>query len=79
MQQQLGGGQQPSPLAQRGQVQQDQTHVFAPVVTGALMKKPKYPVSGGSIGVCVLCLGVPEAQDQEVSTPAGGAGEAPLS
>jgi hypothetical protein len=45
-----GGGQQPGPLVQPGQVQQYQTHVFAPVVTGAPMKKPKYSVSGSSIG-----------------------------
>jgi len=46
----LPGGQQPGPLVQPGQVQQYQTHVFAPVVTGAPMKKPKYSVSGSSIG-----------------------------
>jgi hypothetical protein len=45
-----GGGQQPGPLVQPGQVQQYQTHVFAPIVTGELMKKPKYSVSGSSIG-----------------------------
>jgi hypothetical protein len=51
LQQQLGGGgQQPGPLVQPGQVQQYQTHVFAPIVTGELMKKPKYSVSGSSIG-----------------------------
>ncbi|EDR01503.1 uncharacterized protein LACBIDRAFT_295563 [Laccaria bicolor S238N-H82] len=42
--------QPPGPLVQPGQVQQYQTHVFAPVVTGAPMKKPKYSVSGSSIG-----------------------------
>ena len=35
LQQQPGRGQQLSPLAQQGQVQQYQTHVFAPVVTCA--------------------------------------------
>jgi hypothetical protein len=45
-----GGGQQLGPLVQPGQVLQYQTHVFTPVVTGAPMKKPKYSVSGSSIG-----------------------------
>ncbi|EDR01656.1 uncharacterized protein LACBIDRAFT_333064 [Laccaria bicolor S238N-H82] len=51
-------GTQPGPLVQPGQVQQYQTHVFALVVMGAPMKKPKYSVSGSSIGgggsVCAL-------------------------
>ncbi|KIJ96325.1 hypothetical protein K443DRAFT_682397, partial [Laccaria amethystina LaAM-08-1] len=45
-----GGGQQLGPLVQPGQVLQYHTHVFAPVVTGAPMKKPKYSVSESSIG-----------------------------
>lgn len=64
LQQQPRAGQQLSPVAQQGQVQQYQTHVFAPVVTGAPMKNPKYPVGG----VCVLCLGVPDEKQEQVSS-----------
>jgi len=54
------------------EVQQYQTHVFAPVIMGAWIKKPKYSVSGSSIGggVWMLFLGMPEEeqkQKQEVS------------
>jgi hypothetical protein len=38
------------PLPQTGQLQTYQTHVFAPVVTGAPVKKTKFVGSGGSLG-----------------------------
>ncbi|KAF8870735.1 hypothetical protein BD779DRAFT_510911 [Infundibulicybe gibba] len=41
------------PLAQPGQVQTYQTHVFAPVVTGAPVKKSKFPVGGSGSTVAV--------------------------
>ncbi|KAF7416042.1 hypothetical protein PC9H_002786 [Pleurotus ostreatus] len=39
---------EPGPLPQPGQVQTYQTHVFAPVVTGAPVKKSKFGASGSS-------------------------------